>query len=342
MGKVVVVRPDLVRDDYLYWLFLWRDFNEELVASSTGTKILHTAPSRIESFRFRLPGLEEQGAIADILSILTEKIELNRQMSITLEAMARAMFKSWFVDFEPVAAKAAGRQLIGLGARSAELFPSGFQDSAVGSIPRRWTVSRIGDEVRVVGGSTPKTTEPRFWEGGNIHWATPKDLSILTDSVLLDTERSITREGLGQISSGLLPAGTVLLSSRAPIGYLAISEMPTAVNQGFVAMVCKGRLPNYYVLQWAREAMDEIISRAGGTTFAEVSRASFRPIRVLVPDQPVLRAYVEVVRPLYEKIVSNVQESRALSTVRDALLPKLLSGEVRVCEAEKLAGQAGA
>lgn len=342
MGKVVVVRPDLVRNDYLYWLFLWRDFNEELVASSTGTKILHTAPSRIEAFRFPLPSIREQGAIADVLNILAEKIELNRQMNKTLEATARAIFKSWFVDFEPVAAKAADRRLAGVGSQSADVFPNGFQGSPVGSIPNGWAVSRIGDEVRVVGGSTPRTNEPTFWEGGAIHWATPKDLATLTDPVLLDTERRITREGLGQISSGLLPVGIVLLSSRAPIGYLAISEVATAVNQGFIAMVCAGRLPNYYVFQWAREAMDEITSRAGGTTFAEISRASFRPILVLVPDEPVLRAYVEVVRPLYEKIVSNVQESRALSTVHEALLPKLFSGELRPREAEKLVGRAGA
>jgi type I restriction enzyme S subunit len=289
-----------------------------------------------------LPGETAQRSIAAILEPLDDKIELNRRMNQTLEAMALAMFRSWFVDFDPVTARAAARQPVGLDSDVAALFPNTFEDSLLGAIPRGWRVSRIGDEVRVVGGSTPSTDEPRFWEGGTIHWATPKDLSTLTAPVLLDTERRITNEGLKRISSGLLPAGTVLLSSRAPIGYLAVSEVPTAVNQGFIAMVCTGRLPNYYVLHWAREAMDEITSRAGGTTFAEISRANFRPIPVLVPDEPVLHAYVEMARPLWEKIVSNVQESRELSTIRDAVLPKLLSGEIRLQEAEKAARRASA
>lgn len=336
LGKVVVERPDCVDEDFLYWVFLWSEFNQELFATSSGTKIVHTAPSRIEAFRFDLPPLPEQRAIARILGALDDKIELNRQMNVTLEGMARALFKSWFVDFDPVTAKAAGRQPFGMSPDLAALFPDRFTDSPLGPIPEGWHVSTIGEAVRVVGGSTPSTNEPRYWEGGTIHWCTPRDLSRLVDPVVLDTERKITEAGLGRISSGLLPKGTVLLSSRAPIGYLAIAEVPLAVNQGFIAMICDKQLPNQYVLRWAEENMDEILSRAGGTTFAEISKRSFRPIPVLIPARPVLDAFVVRTDEWHEQVAENLRESTVIAQTRDALLPQLLSGEIRLRQAEKL------
>jgi type I restriction enzyme, S subunit len=224
--------------------------------------------------------------------------------------MARAIFKSWFVDFDVIV-----------------------------SAPLNWRNSAIGNEVTVLGGSTPSTTEARYW-GGRFNFLTPRDMSRLVDSIILETERAITAEGLSQISSGLLGPGTVLLSSRAPIGYLAITEVPVAVNQGFIAMVCDRDLPNYYVLQWARHNMDVIIGNANGTTFLEISKKNFRPIGVLVPPREILDRFVDLVRPLYKRIAANLRESKTLTDLRDALLPKLLSGEVRVKQAEKIVGGA--
>ncbi|MCG5056436.1 MAG: type I restriction-modification system subunit M N-terminal domain-containing protein [Myxococcales bacterium] len=123
---------------FLYWLFLYRDFDLYLVSSASGTKILHTVPSRIESFEFDLPPLAEQRAIARILGALDDKIELNRKTNATLEAMARALFKSWFVDFDPVRAKAGGRAPRGMDAETATLFPSEFVESELGRIPTGW------------------------------------------------------------------------------------------------------------------------------------------------------------------------------------------------------------
>ena len=128
-GKVVLKRGDLADINYLYWLFLWQEFNQELLASSSGTKIVHTAPSRIEAFTFDLPQRSEQEAIAYVLDTLQNKIELNRRMNQTLEALARAVFKCWFVDFDPVVAKAAGKKPVGMSAQTAALFPDRFQDS---------------------------------------------------------------------------------------------------------------------------------------------------------------------------------------------------------------------
>lgn len=281
-----------------------------------------------------LPPLPDQQAIAHILGTLDDKIELSRRMNETLETIARTLFKSWFVDFDPVRAKAEGRQPAGMDAEIAALFPDGFEDSELGRIPRGWRVSTIGEEVRVVGGTTPSTKEPKFWDNGTFYWATPKDLAPLASHILVGTERRVTELGLQQISSGLLPAGSVLLSSRAPIGYLTIADMPVAINQGFIGMICDRMLCNHYVLQWAAANLESIKGRANGTTFLEISKSSFRPMSVLVPPSPLMEVFTEHANVLYCTVVNNLNQAKTLVALRDALLPKLVSGEMRVRDVE--------
>lgn len=336
--RMALMRPDRRRvvPRFLLYAFLSPDFQATLAARTVHGSTVDRIPL-IEFPRFpvQVPPLSDQAAISSILGALDDKIDLNRRMNATLEALARALFRSWFVDFDPVRAKREGRRPPGLDAETAALFPSSFADSPLGPIPAGWRVSEIGEEVRAVGGSTPSTSEPVFWDG-SINFATPKDLASLASPVLLSTERRITDLGLQKISSGLLPIGTVLLSSRAPIGYLAINEVPVAVNQGFVAMICDRSLPNLYVLHWAKQNTETIIGNANGTTFLEISKRNFRPIKVLVPDRPVLDRFIEIVGPVHKGIVSNLKEAGTLAALRDTLLPKLLSGEVRVGQAEDL------
>jgi len=297
--------------------------------------------NHLHQARVRIPtDPTEQRAIAHILGTLDDKIELNRRANKTLESMARTLFKAWFVDFEPVRAKMEGRwqrgqSLAGLPAHLYDIFPDRLVESELGEIPEGWRNSTIGEEVTVCGGSTPSTKEPEYWEGGQHCWATPKDLSALYFPVLLDTDRKITDVGLAKISSGLLPVGTVLLSSRAPIGYLAITEIPTAINQGFIAMKCDGALPNVFVLPWCRESMDAIIGNANGSTFQEISKSNFRPLRVVVPSAAVLESFKKSAGSLYRQMVENERASRSLAQIRDTLLPRLISGELRIQDADE-------
>lgn len=312
---------------FAYYLLRSLDFahlNSGSAQPSLNRNFVHPVP-------ILLPERAVQDAIADLLGVLDDKIDLNRRMNETLEAMARAIFKDWFVDFGPTRAKMESR-LPYLAPDLWALFPDRLDDEVK---PVGWTASSIGEEVRVLGGSTPSTAEPAYWDG-KIAWATPKDMSRLTTPVLLDTERKITDAGLAQIGSGLLPAGTVLLSSRAPIGYLAISQIPVAVNQGFIAMLCEGRLTNVFCWLWSAFSMEEIKQRANGSTFLEISKANFRPIPVVVPSSDILSAFQNAVGPLFERIVQNERESRSLVATRDLLLPKLMSGEIRIREAEKI------
>jgi type I restriction enzyme S subunit len=307
----------------------------------TGSTMPKLTQGNMNRIPLPAPSLREQRAIAHILGTLDDKIELNRRMNETLEAMARALFKSWFVDFDPVRARAEGRDT-GLPPQIADLFPDSFEDSELGAIPKGWEIKPIGDLAGVVGGTTPSTKERAYWDGGTHAWATPKDLSGLSLPVLLDTERRITDAGLSQIGSGLLPKGTVLLSSRAPIGYLAVTEIPVAINQGFIAMAPKAGTPSLFLLLWARIAHAEIVSRANGSTFLEISKANFRPIPVVTPSADVMRVFEELARHLYERIVESARASRTLAALRDELLSKLISGELRVARSDSLIAEAEA
>ena len=310
----------------------------------------------VPKFELPIPSIPEQERLAHILGTLDDKIELNRRINQTLEGMAQAIFKSWFVDFEPVKAKAiakaagatpeeitraamaaiagkTGSELDQLSepqqrslAQTAALFPDSLQHSELGEIPERWEVSTIGEETETVGGATPSTKNPEFWNDGEYHWVTPKDFSSLQDKVLLSSSRKITDKGLEKINSGLLPEGTVLMSSRAPVGYLAISRIETAINQGFIAMKCNNRLSAEYVIQWANSEMDNIKQAASGSTFAEISKKTFRPFPVIVPTIEIVDEYSRIVRSLYDQIALNGQESETLTELRDTLIPKLLSG----------------
>jgi type I restriction enzyme S subunit len=320
--------------------FLWaivaqQSFTDYLVSREEGAAYPAVSSTAIAEYGLSLPPLPEQRAIAATLGPLDDKIALNRKMNATLEAMARALFRDWLVDFGPTRAKMDGRAPY-LSPELWALFPDRLDEEGK---PEGWKVSTIGDEVRVVGGSTPSTKDPDLWDGG-INWATPKDLSTLAAPVLLETSRTISAAGLAKISSGLLPMGSLLLSSRAPIGYLAIAEVPVAINQGFIGMICDKRVSNVFAWLWTLENMEAILAKANGSTFQEISKGNFRPLPVVVPPEAVLRAFDAIAKPLNERIAKNERESRTLAQTRDLLLPKLMSGEVRVKEAGQLVGEA--
>lgn len=351
--RSLILREDFDHEFVYYWLKLNK---AELERHASGSTFKELSGSALKRIRIRLPrDKAEQRAIAHILGTLDDKIELNRQMNRPLEAMAQALFKSWFVDFDPVVVNAlnAGNPIpdkfaeraahyrdnpdaLGLPGDLLCQFPDRFVDSELGPIPERWEVKPIGDLVKCVGGTTPSTKKPEFWEGGTNPFLTPKDMASLDSPVILDTERHITDAGVEKISSKKLPIGTVLLSSRAPIGYLAINEVPVSVNQGIIAMICDGPLPNHYVFFWTKNNMNLIKGKAGGTTFAEISKKNFRPIPALQPSEKVLDAFASMAGSLYQQLVENTASCVTLAKLRNTLLPKLISGELRVPDAEKL------
>ena len=336
-GRCLRVRPspDKLDSSFLSYFFGLPRFRTYIRSVAVGATMPSLNTQLLRDVTIPCPPRNEQRGIGRVLGTLDDRIELNRRMTETLEGMAWALFKSWFVNFEPVRAKMEGRDT-GLPPDIASLFPDRLADSELGAIPEGWVVSEIGAEVDAVGGGTPSTKEPSYWNGGQHCWATPKDLSKLSSPTLLGTSRKITDRGLRKISSGLLPRGTVLLSSRAPIGYLAITEVPTAVNQGFIAMICQRRLPAPYVLSWCRENLARIRAISGGSTFSEISKKAFRPLPVVVPPKGILGVYNEASSWLRDRVVSDTRESVLLARLRDTLLPKLVSGELRTTGVDRV------
>ena len=311
-----------------------------LLAGATGSTFPNVSRADLESIPVPHPDLNYIKNASSILKALERKIELNQKMNKILEEIAKAIFKSWFVDFDPVRAKAMGRPT-GLPPVINDLFPDELVESEVGEIPKGWEVKTIADLADCVGGATPSTKKPEFWENGLHTWTSPKDLSASKSIHLLKTDRKITDAGLRKISSGLLPVGTVLLSSRAPVGYLALTTEPTAINQGYIALKPQSRISNYFLLHWCESNLDEIKNRASGTTFAEISKAAFRPIPAIQPSNGAMEKFHQFVSPIYERVLMASKEIEVLTELRDTLLPKLISGELRISDAEKLLEGAG-
>jgi type I restriction enzyme S subunit len=351
----LLVRPGKGIDPKFLTYHLSSPQNQEwIIRHAIGATMPNLNQGILSNVPLHVPSISIQKAIAHILGTLDDKIELNRQMNATLEAMAQALFQSWFVDFDPVIdnalaaghpipdalqERAAARAALGhrrqpLPAAIQSQFPSGFvRHEEMGWVPEGWAVSTIGHEIQAVGGGTPSTKDASFWEDGVHAFCTPKDMSLLDSLVLTAAERQLTDAGVAQISSGQLPAGVVLLSSRAPIGYLAISHIPVSVNQGIIAMLPNANYEPLYLVCWVRFNMDKILDRANGSTFLEISKKNFAPIPFLVPNRAALDSYNLHAKTIYEKLLLLAQENEKLITLRDTLLPKLLSGAVRVAAA---------
>lgn len=297
---------DTLLPEYARYLFRDQSFRREAYFYATGDVRFNISQASLAEIQIEIPDTQTQRQIASILSSLDDKIELNLQMNQTLEKMVQAIFKEWFVDFN---------------------FP-GFDGELVDGLPKGWKYSTLGDILEIKGGSTPRTKVEEYW-GGDYYWSTPKDLSNIQSPVLIDTERKITELGVQQISSRILPKGTLLLSSRAPVGYLAISQVPISINQGYIAI--NGiEVSNLFMLFWLKENMGVVKSQANGSTFQEISKTNFRKIDIMIPNKELLEGFDQTVKPLFSKIVENVYSNLSLSQTRDTLLPKLMSGQIEI------------
>ena len=295
---LLILRADInkVTLRYLYYLLSSSQGFELLTQASHGSVQVNIAERKVvEQIPLLLPTVQEQKAIAAVLSSLDDKIDLLHRQNKTLEAMAEALFRQWFVE----------------------------------EAQEDWEEAVLDDVITVKGGTTPSTKEPEYWDG-TIHWTTPRDLSNHNSIFLFDTERKITEKGLSQIGSGLIPVGSVLLSSRAPIGYLAIADIPAAINQGYIAIVCDKLVSNYFIYLWCKANMEAIKNAGNGSTFEEISKSNFKALEVVIPPTGKLKEFDDVVSPSFEKIRTNKMQIRTLEKLRDTLLPKLMSGEVRV------------
>ncbi|MDP1863359.1 MAG: restriction endonuclease subunit S [Thiobacillus sp.] len=274
-----------------------------------------------------IPPTDTREAIAAVLGALDDKIELNRRMNTTLEAMARALFQSWFVDFDPVRAKLDGRPPAALDPATAAIFPATFQDSPLGHIPEGWETGSILRQADLLSGGTPKTDVPAYWNG-DVPWASAKDVSQCGEAFLVSTERTITTQGVDESSTKVIPANaTVVVARGATTGRLTMFGHAMAMNQTCYGLRSKVGAP-FALYCNARHFIERLVQGGHGSIFDTITTSTFEATDVLLAPKEILLAFDKQVTPLFRQVHANLHQSRTLATLRDALLPKLLSGEL--------------
>jgi len=309
---------------YFLKRFDFRSYNSGSAQPSLNRNFIH--PVLVE-----VPPLDEQRAIAHILGTLDDKIELNRRTNETLEATARALFKSWFVDFDPVRAKADGRDP-GLPKPLANLFPARLVDSELGEIPEGWGVQSFADTVEIIGGGTPKTSVAEYWDG-DIPWFSVADAPTVSDVWVVDTEKKITRAGVENSSTRILPVGTTIVSARGTVGKIALVGVPMAMNQSCYGLRGTSGAQGLFGYFGTRELIATLQQRTHGSVFDTIIRDTLAGVAVVVPPTGLVDAFEARVGASVQRIRASLLQSRALATLRDTLLPELISGDLRVKDA---------
>ncbi len=307
--------------------------SDHVAAHLVGAVQQHFNVGSARTLRLNLPPLGEQKSIAAVLGALDDKIELNRQMNATLGAMARALFQSWFVDFDPVRAKLDALPPAGLDKATVALFPDHLEDSPLGHIPRGWTVGNIKDCcTHIQNGGTPRRNEPRFWDNGDIPWLTSGEVR---QPIVTAPENFTTEAGLAESSAKWVPPlSTVIALYGATAGQVSLVSSRLTTNQAVCALVPKKHFAFFNYL-WMRAATGELENKAVGSAQQNISKGIVEETQVVLAPSAVVEKFAESVSPLFDRWISNLHQSRTLATLRDTLLPKLLSGDLRVAEMEK-------
>ena len=317
--KNLVIDKSICDVDFFYYYLKYHI--EEVQALGSGTTFKEVSKSSLQSFVVSLPSLDEQKQIANILSTLDEKIALNRQINDNLEAMAKQLYDYWFVQFD--FPDENGRPYKSSGGKMV------WNEKLKQNIPMGWIVEDISKIADVYNGATPSTKEERNY-GGNIVWITPKDLSDQKSKFVYYGERNITQKGYDSCSTHMLPIGTVLMSSRAPIGLLSIAKSELCTNQGFKSFVPKKETLGSYLYYYIRLHIKQIEQLGTGTTFKEISRDDVMTYPILVPKEELLNKWAEFVFPIDNRQFEIQQENKKLTKQRDELLPLLMNGQVSV------------
>lgn len=299
----------LLDDGYLF-AFLRSPIFQSLIRSfAVGGVQQNFGPSHLKQIRISLPSINTQRRIADILSAYDDLIENNQRRMALLEEAARQLYREWFVRLR---------------------FPGHEHTPITSGVPEEWERKRMGDIANCVGGGTPSTTVPAYWEDGKLTWVTPTDVTRNQHFVLLDSEKKITEAGLQNSSAKIVPSHAVLMTSRASVGFFAVAGREVCTNQGFISIVPHQPSLSSYLLFHLSERVEEIRTMGSGSTYPEVSRGKFRELEMLVPRCTLVSSFDEQVTLLLKQIRSLKLQDRKLRAARDLLLPRLMSSEISV------------
>jgi type I restriction enzyme S subunit len=354
--NLVLLRPkgERIFPEYLRYVVKSKEWWDEVAKYLNPGAIFESLKcADIPKFMISEPPIESQKKIVEILSSIENRIELNHQTNQTLEKMAQALFKSWFVDFDPVIdnALAAGNpipdelqeraelrqrviaerttnpKLKPLPDNIQQLFPSEFEESELGWIPKGWEITSFESLISLIGGGTPKTTIDDYW-GGDIPWFSVVDAPNDSDVFVIDTEKHVTQLGVDKSSTKILREGTTIISARGTVGKCALVGSLMAMNQSCYGIVGKFENHDEYIYFLTRYQVSDLQKRGHGSVFNTITRETFKSISLAKSSDLLTQKFSEMVRPYLTKILSNNKQNIELTKLRDVLLPKLISGEL--------------
>lgn len=321
-------QPIVVNPEYIYYVLLSNHFYRFLQAYKLGSSQPNLKVTDLKRVPLPIPPIKEQEQIAVVLSCLDRKIENLRKQNETLEKIAQTLFKHWFVDFEFPFDFAQGKP--STDGKPYKSSGGAMVPSELGEIPAGWRISDLGSEVETLGGGTPSTKEPAYWVDGDIPWYSPTDLTKENTLFSLGSEKQITKLGLQKSSAKLFPEQSILITSRATIGVIAINTQVACTNQGFITLIPNEKFTVHFLHGWLQTQLKLIKQLASGSTFPELSKSDFRKFVFLVPHSKCIRDYDRTVISSFQKIENNTRQIQTLTKTRDVLLPKLMSGKLRV------------
>jgi type I restriction enzyme S subunit len=309
--RTVLIRsdPEILDNQFLRYLLLTDDVQNRFEALSSGSTVDHLNLSDLRSFEFPdLPKLENQEKIGAILNNFDEKIMVNQVINKLLEKVAQSLFEYWFVDFIPY---------------------ESFKQSERGRIPEEFEVAGLTDIANVVLGGTPDSNEESYW-GGDIAWAKAKDVSNEQEAFISETEKNITGKGLEESSTEIAPKNSTIITARGTVGELAMPAFDMGINQSCYSLVAEREEDRYFIYFLMDAILNNLMSRTHGTVFDTITKRTLSEQDVILPPEEEREKFYDQVNPLMEQIKENQRENRNLESLRNTLLPKLMSGEIRV------------
>lgn len=334
---IVLRETKYTNSEFVYYLAISPTFRKRAISCMEGTSgRKRVNENTLKYFELPFPDLTDQKKIAKVLSDLDAKIDLNNKINAELEAMAKLIYDYWFVQFDfPTPAEYA--QAVGRPEMEGKPYKSSggkmvYDERLKREIPEGWESGTFETIATVIGGSTPsKAVKKNFTKNHGMPWITPKDLSINKGKKYITRgEWDVTEMGIKSASLKIMPKNTVLFSSRAPIGYLAISRKEVTTNQGFKSFVPKKGFPTEFVFYCVKNQIPRIEAYSSGSTFKEVSASTLKSMDISIPPQPVLSQYENKVSPLFKNQDNLEKQNQKLAALRDWLLPMLMNGQVKV------------
>jgi type I restriction enzyme S subunit len=294
-----------------FYVYLFRSdlIRQVLSDFGGGTNINNLNQGILENLSVPVPQREEQRKIAAILSAYDDLIANNQRRIALLEGMAEEIYREWFVRMR---------------------FPGAANVEVEKGVPSGWSLVPTIEAFKYHGGATPAKDVPRYWNEGSVHWYTPTDITGAEGMFIEASSEKCTEEGLESCSATLFPAYTVMMTSRATIGAIGINLEPACTNQGFIACLPNERYPLTFLYHWLKSAKPHFELLSGGSTFPELTKGTFKRIKVLTPPSSLMQRFDATVKPLFAQIETLIRANRRLKETRDALLPRLISGKLKV------------